>query len=182
MKYTDKFYDDVYKFSKYYASRHKDFQYGDLLKSIKDKFHFSDMTDEDLNQCIQEGWGSVVEGSTYHELQNQLMYYRIFNNAKIQNELLAVALTKIKDPLLIRKLADNINPKQAKMLFKKFPMLKDRLPRALKSKIYPMIDKVIPPLIMVGLLSPDQIKKFDAKRLANLPWNKGKPISKFTKL
>jgi hypothetical protein len=172
----------VYTFSHNYALKHKDFQYADLLKSIKDKFNFSDMTDEDLNQCIQEGWGSVVEGSTYHTLQNQAMYYKIFNNAKIQNELLAVALTKIKDPLLIKKLTDNINPKQARILFKKFPVLKDRLPRSLKSKIYPTIDRIIPPLIMVGLLSPEQIKKFDAKRLANLPWNKGKPISKFTRL
>lgn len=170
MKFTEKQYDAVSDFVTKFVKEHKNFEYYELLDAVDDKFHFSDMTDEDLNHCIQDAWGNKTKASIYpygvlgessqlKYLQDISRYSRIFNTGKIQNNLLAVALTKVKEPLLIRKLCDDINPKEARKLFKQFPNLKEKLPKKIREKIYPTAMTVIKPLIMYHLLSKENQEK-----------------------
>ena len=170
MNFSDKCYDEVSDFVSKFVKEHKDFEYYELLDAVDDKFHFSDMTDEDLNHCIQDAWGNETSASTYpygvlgaksqaRYLQDISRYSRIFHTGKIQNNLLAVALTKIKEPLLIRKLCDDINPKEARKLFNQFPNLKEKLPLKLREKIYPSKMTLIKPLIMYHLLSKENQEK-----------------------
>lgn len=163
MKFTEKQYDEVANFVTDFVKKHKNFEYYELLDAVDEKFHFSDMTDEDLNHCIQDAWGNSneVDSSIYpygvlgesKYMEDVSRYARVFNTSKIQNNLLAVALTKITDPLLLTKLCDDINPKEARKLFKQFPNLKEKLPKKLREKIYPSVNTLIKPLIFYHLLS-----------------------------
>lgn len=161
MEFSDKYYDEVRNFVSKFVKTHKNFEYYELIDAVESKFHFNDMTDEDLNHCIQDAWGNEVNSSIYpysvlcetKYQHDSSRYIKLFNNSNYQNRLLAVALTKIKEPLTIRKISDEINAKEARKLFDKFPTLKEKLPSKLREKIYPSKLTLIKPLVLYHLMS-----------------------------
>lgn len=161
MNFTEKDYDKVFDFVTDFVKKNKDFEYYELLKAVKQRFNFSDMTDEELNHCIQDAWGNEVNSSIYpysvlcetKYQHDSSRYVRLFNDSNYQNKLLAVALTKIKEPLTIRKISDEINVKEARKLFDKFQTLKEKLPSKLIEKIYPSKLTLIKPLVLYRLMS-----------------------------
>lgn len=161
MEFSNKYYDEVRNFVSKFVKTHKNFEYYELMDAVESKFHFDDMTDEELNHCIQDAWGNEVDSSIYpygvlgeNKYQHDASrYVRLFNNSNYQNKLLAIALTKIKEPLAVRNVIKEINVKEAKKLFDKFPSLKEKLPTKIREKIYPSKLTLIKPLVLYHLMS-----------------------------
>ena len=163
MIFNDSQYDEVSDFVANFVKTHKNFKYHELLNAVQNKFNFSDMTDEELNHCIQDAWGNEVHSSIYpygvlgdsmQYVQDVTLYRRVLK-AEIQNHLLAIALTKVREPLLIQKICNNLNVKEARKLFKKYPNLKKQLPKKIREKIYPSKLTLIKPLIFYHLMSKE---------------------------
>ena len=167
MNYSEAHYDKVSNFVSDYVKTHKDFEYYELLEAVEKKFHFDDMTDEDLNHCIQDAWGNEVDSSIYpygvlgdtQQYVQDITLYRRVLKSETQNHLLALALTKVREPLLIQKLCRDINVKEARKLFKKYPNLKNQLPKKLRNKIYLSKMTLIKPLVFYHLMSKENQEK-----------------------
>lgn len=161
MDFTENNYDEVSNFVADFVKKHKNFEYYELLDAVHDKFNFSDMTDEDLNQCIQEAWGNEVTSSIYpysvlskpKVKHDNSRYAKLFNDSKLQNKLLAVTLTKIREPKLVKKICSEINVKEARKLFDTYPSLKEKMPKKLKETIYKSKLTLIKPLVFYHLMS-----------------------------
>lgn len=95
---------------------------------------------------------------------------------KFQNRILAEGLVSINGPKLI-DILKVLDADAAKNLLKKYPDLRTRINPKLKRKIYPsLVDKMLSPkpLILFGLLTKEEQKKYREEREKNLPWNKRK--------
>lgn len=102
-------------------------------------------------------------------------YARIFP-AKIQNRLLMEAISRISGPKLVDYLK-NIDTKEARLFFNKYPDIKARLNNPLKNKIYPSLLKkaaILTPIFWFGLLPKHEQEKYMQRIKDNLPWNKKK--------